>query len=236
MGLPDRPKKCVMNQVTTTCPHCTTVFRVNPEQLARREGLVKCGRCGAVFNGYETVAGSAMSPVLADQLPTTLKPRNKKHRYLTWGFGIGGLFVLLLITLFIGRNVLVRAWPELHDGFAGLLDPLGLRVELPTKLDLWVIESSDMREEPSDTSEVWLLATLRNRASFEQAYPWLDLALLDGEGTPLEVRRIPPKEYFGKKMDPYSGLGPNLEINIKLKLKRGQMKESGYRLVLFYPH
>ncbi len=45
-----------MTRVTTTCPQCNTIFRVNPEQLAARRGQVRCGRCRHVFNGYETVS------------------------------------------------------------------------------------------------------------------------------------------------------------------------------------
>lgn len=32
------------------CPACDTVFRVGREQLAARQGLVRCGRCSEVFN------------------------------------------------------------------------------------------------------------------------------------------------------------------------------------------
>ena len=34
----------------TRCPGCATVFRVTPEQLALREGQVRCGHCRAVFD------------------------------------------------------------------------------------------------------------------------------------------------------------------------------------------
>ena len=36
----------------TSCPECNTRFRATPEQLAIRQGLVKCGSCGQVFNGF----------------------------------------------------------------------------------------------------------------------------------------------------------------------------------------
>jgi predicted Zn finger-like uncharacterized protein len=35
----------------TRCPGCATVFRVTPEQLALREGQVRCGHCKTVFDG-----------------------------------------------------------------------------------------------------------------------------------------------------------------------------------------
>jgi predicted Zn finger-like uncharacterized protein len=35
----------------TRCPGCATVFRVKPEQLALRDGQVRCGHCKTVFDG-----------------------------------------------------------------------------------------------------------------------------------------------------------------------------------------
>ena len=35
----------------TRCPGCHTVFRVKPQQLAMREGQVRCGHCKTVFDG-----------------------------------------------------------------------------------------------------------------------------------------------------------------------------------------
>ncbi|MEO8537670.1 MAG: MJ0042-type zinc finger domain-containing protein, partial [Betaproteobacteria bacterium] len=37
----------------TRCPGCATVFRVTAEQLALREGQVRCGQCRAVFDAND---------------------------------------------------------------------------------------------------------------------------------------------------------------------------------------
>lgn len=37
----------------TRCPQCETVFRVGADQLAAREGLVRCGRCLKIFKAEE---------------------------------------------------------------------------------------------------------------------------------------------------------------------------------------
>ena len=37
--------------LATTCPKCNTSFRVAPEQLASRRGMVRCGICQNVFSG-----------------------------------------------------------------------------------------------------------------------------------------------------------------------------------------
>lgn len=37
--------------MTTRCPRCGTTFRVVPDQLRVRSGLVRCGECATVFDG-----------------------------------------------------------------------------------------------------------------------------------------------------------------------------------------
>ena len=37
--------------LATRCPVCGTAFRVQRAQLAARSGKVRCGKCGAVFDG-----------------------------------------------------------------------------------------------------------------------------------------------------------------------------------------
>jgi len=41
--------------LVTTCKHCAARFRVTPDQLNLRQGQVRCGECGGVFNGFESL-------------------------------------------------------------------------------------------------------------------------------------------------------------------------------------
>ena len=41
--------------LVTTCDHCQSRFRVTPQQLNARQGRVRCGRCQAVFNGFQAL-------------------------------------------------------------------------------------------------------------------------------------------------------------------------------------
>ena len=40
----------------TQCPACGTAFRVTPPQLQAQHGMVRCGRCALVFDGFEMLA------------------------------------------------------------------------------------------------------------------------------------------------------------------------------------
>lgn len=42
--------------MTTQCPSCSTTFRVTPQQLQSQQGMVRCGRCAMVFDGFKALA------------------------------------------------------------------------------------------------------------------------------------------------------------------------------------
>lgn len=39
----------------TTCPSCQTTFEITTEQLNAHQGDVRCGRCGKVFNAFDSL-------------------------------------------------------------------------------------------------------------------------------------------------------------------------------------
>ncbi len=48
----------------TQCPSCLTTFRVTPQQLQAHHGMVRCGRCSAVFDGFKSLG------TLPDDVPS----------------------------------------------------------------------------------------------------------------------------------------------------------------------
>jgi len=55
--------------MVTSCPACTTTFRVTPEELARRQGKVRCGRCRGVFDAFKSLATLADDPAAERMQP-----------------------------------------------------------------------------------------------------------------------------------------------------------------------
>jgi predicted Zn finger-like uncharacterized protein len=51
----------------TQCTHCQAIFRVTTAELTASDGNVRCGECGRVFNGLETL--SVLAPENADTGP-----------------------------------------------------------------------------------------------------------------------------------------------------------------------
>ncbi|MBI4753903.1 MAG: DUF3426 domain-containing protein [Betaproteobacteria bacterium] len=51
--------------IITRCPGCETLFRVTREQLQMRDGRVRCGQCGHVFNALHTLLEPSTIPAEA---------------------------------------------------------------------------------------------------------------------------------------------------------------------------
>ncbi|SEQ94017.1 MJ0042 family finger-like domain-containing protein [Nitrosomonas sp. Nm51] len=41
--------------LVTLCPGCGTTYKIYPEQLQAQNGLVRCGKCQVIFNGFSTL-------------------------------------------------------------------------------------------------------------------------------------------------------------------------------------
>lgn len=280
----------------TTCPACTTVFRVYDEQLAARDGRVRCGQCSTVFDARTALkmepadsasqtSGSAadtrpkdkaLSFPEIERVPDTLpvaspnvdasgaKARSARRAELpmappaepgppsSWAMYaarresrrtpvawtiLGVLLALILIAQasFYYRAELVRLIPYARPLFEELCARLDCRVPLPRHAQMVSIESSDLQADPANPSVMVLTATLRNRATFAQAYPSLELTLTDSRDQPLARRVLGAADYLGPAGLGEAAFKANSELSVKLYVEASALKAAGYRLYLFYP-
>ena len=63
--------------LATRCPFCETVFRLQPEQLTLRRGLVRCGHCKEVFDASSSLfdVSGGVSVDKAKQAGAMTEPR-----------------------------------------------------------------------------------------------------------------------------------------------------------------
>jgi len=108
-------------------------------------------------------------------------------------------------------------------------------VPLPQHADLMGIESSDLEADPARENRITLNALLRNRAPYAQAFPNLELTLNDLNDKPLARRVFRPADYLHPPENEQTGLLPNHELAIKLRLDVTELRPTGYRLALLYP-
>lgn len=58
-----------MNELVTRCPTCGTAFRALPAQLSARAGMVRCGKCAAVFDGLANLVEESPDPGALEPSP-----------------------------------------------------------------------------------------------------------------------------------------------------------------------
>lgn len=163
-------------------------------------------------------------------------PATPRRRFLPWAAGTGALFLLLAGQLaYLFRTELAALYPGVRPSLERACAVLGCEVPLPRKVQFMHIEASDLQADPGRPERLTLSLALRNRASFRQAYPAIELTLTDGEGRPLARRVLLPRDYLREDGVEAQGIGPNTVTDIRLALETGDLRPNGYRLYTFYP-
>jgi len=131
-------------------------------------------------------------------LPAFAASRRRARSQRSWPWLAG--CALLLLTL-AGEIALADPSRWIDDaGVRGWLDPLAANfgVRLPLRQDASALElsSRDIRPHPSVEGALIISATLRNDASFAQAWPVVEVTLSDFDEKPVAMRRFQPREYL----------------------------------------
>ena len=166
--------------------------------------------------------------VASDYLAGAAPPRR-------WPWVAGTLFLgaaLLVQVAYAYRTELAKNYPAWRPALEAACDRMGCKVDLPRDAERVSIESSDLNPE-SDKKRLQLVAMLKNRATYPQSYPHLELTLTDVRDQPLVRRVFAPGEYLEKGAA--GSFGPNAEVAVKLLLEIDDVTASGYRVYLFYP-
>ena len=173
-------------------------------------------------------APEAARPGLAQRLlhqPTTAQ---------MWYAAAAGLALLLVLQLaFAYRSELAGRYSTLRTGFTAICERVGCSMTLPQRPDLVRIEASDVHMiDASRPQLIQLTATLRSYASYDLAYPALDLVLTNANEHALARRIFTPDEYLDQTRDPLAGIAANAEITVALDLDTGNLNAAGFRLDL----
>lgn len=196
------------------------------QELGRVTGLIMPRETTAIPGYSKWVEGMVTAPLAL--------PRETPSR---WPFVLASVLLVLGLTaqvVFHWRSEIVVALPSLRPAIAALAQSLGAELPLPRRVELVSIESSDLQSDPKLGNLLVLNATLRNRATFAQAIPSLELALTDTQDAAIARRVLAPGDFLAPAIagSPFAANG---EINVKLWIEARQLLAAGYRLYVFYP-
>lgn len=277
-------------RMSTRCPACGTAFRVYPEQLAARDGQVRCGKCASIFDARSTlvtedepepphavppapppvstpsvavshtealaqVEAVVSQPVVAaappepeisvsdDDSDFEFGPRaRRRSAVITALWSLAALVMALALAgqlAYAYRGELALLVPESRPWIESACKRLGCAIPLPQHVELVSIEASELAAERGVPGMLTLSAALRNRASFAQAFPHLELTLTDAADQPVARRVLAPREYLDAAAALRTDAGTfaaGAEQPVKLHIDAAGLNASGYRIFLFYHH
>lgn len=249
-----------MTDRAVTCPQCRSRFRVTPAQLIQRGGLVRCGDCRTVFDGFAalgaidaeaqlpaepaatrapSVDSSGATPTKANHAAAEALPLGRPataSRSSAWGAGALVLGLSLAAQATLAAREGIADWqPSTRAVLEGACRALGCTVDYRSRPEALKLEDAELIEMPGRPGQVSLQARIRNRAGAPQAFPPLELALRDATGN-REVRRVlRPADYLGADAAARPVLPAGGEALVNVRLESRGFKPTGYVLTLLRP-
>jgi predicted Zn finger-like uncharacterized protein len=225
---------------TVFCPHCHALFdalqrlidELPPEpfeQLPTRVPAATPPELELPVFRPHVAAQAEEPPVLAARdatrafvpAPTFAHARRRPPRPARNGRWWAASFVLAIALLLqVGwaerthwlDDARVRPWADRACA------KLGCRLPLRRDLAALVLVSRDIRRHPSVADALVVSASLRNTATFAQAYPVIAITLSDLDENRIAMRRFNPREYLGDPAEIETGLAAGATTNITLEI------------------
>jgi predicted Zn finger-like uncharacterized protein len=177
------------------------------------------------------VEDAGLRPARAEWKPRT--SLRERPRLLYAGAVVLLLAVLGAQALFEYRDVLAAHAPFTRPVLAALCVPIGCSVGPLRDAGALSIDASDLRADPGHRGLLELSATIRNRAAYPIAWPYLELTLTDASDHVVARRAFEPGDYAAA--DVRQGIAGNGEQVVRLFFDASETLQAGYRLYLFYP-
>lgn len=145
------------------------------------------------------------------------------------------LAALLAQAAYWFRTELAMAVPGTRPHLEAACRVLGCVIPPPRQIALLSIESSELQVDRNVPGLLTLNATLRNRATFAQAHPAIEVTLTDAAERPLARRVLAPADYLGDRLVREPLFAAASEHAVQLHIDATSYRPTGYRLFLFHP-
>ena len=166
--------------------------------------------------------------------------QEKRERRLLPSWVLATAIPILLVllggqALFHFRDAIAAHWPTTKPALIKLCAVAGCEVRPMADIAGLSIEASDLQADPAHRGLLILSATIRNRAPYPLAYPYVELTLSDAQDQIVVRRAFAPEEYLSGAADPRGGIAGNTELAVKLFIDASATTQAGYQVYLFYP-
>jgi predicted Zn finger-like uncharacterized protein len=164
--------------------------------------------------------------------------KQERHLVPSWVLALAIPILLVLLAgqaLFHFRDAIAAHWPTAKPALIKLCALARCEVRPMTDISGLSIEASDLQADPAHRGLLILSSTIRNRAPYPLAYPYVELTLSDAQDQIVVRRAFAPEEYLSAAADPRTGIAGNSELAVKLFIDASATSQAGYQVYLFYP-
>ena len=162
------------------------------------------------------------------------KSTKKLPKWLMLLLVLALLLAAIAQSIYFLRSEIAIYYPNVKPYLVETCKQLGCAIGLPKKIELIVIDDSDIQEDADHLGLIRLSCTIINQAGFNQAYPNLELTLTDVEDKPKLRRIFKPSEYLAANTNIANGLAAGEEVKVKLAIATHGEAVSGYRVLVTY--
>jgi hypothetical protein len=192
-------------------------------------------------NGIEVIELAAPPDAEA---PTTEEPafiraakRAPRRGFSVFYSGGSALLALLAATqlAIVFRTELMTRWPDLRPALVQLCASFGCSIGWPAQPDQLAVMGSELQA-IAGTDVLELTAVVRNRASFTQALPALEVTLTDSRNRAVARKVFTAADYLGAAGEPRAriddGLTAGTDLTIRVYFEARGVQAAGF---LVYP-
>jgi predicted Zn finger-like uncharacterized protein len=237
------------------CGHCRTVFNGREQMISLAPPADGEQEYDELAQGPPTVtlrSARALDPPPPDEPSPEVQEDDYENRFAwkkrpreTSAALYATLIPILLLTLamqavFHFRDAIAANWPKTQPLLTRVCAVARCTIHPLNDVDALTIDASDLQRDQAHQGLLILTATLRNRAHYPIAFPYLELSLTgtqEGSGKiPTVARRVlAPADYAGGTTDVGAGMPPNREFLVKVFIDASATTQEGYLLYPFYP-
>lgn len=187
-----------------------------------------------------SISEAAAEPTTSEEPAFIRGARRESNRGFSIVFSIGALLLAVVAAAqlaVIFRSELLTRAPSVRPVLAPLCEWLGCTLGWPTQPDQLAVIGSELQALPGiDVLE--LTAVVRNRASFTQALPALEVTLTDARNQPIARKVLTPADYLAAAGEPRTridqGLAAGADFTIRVFFEARGVQAAGFLVYPFF--
>jgi predicted Zn finger-like uncharacterized protein len=187
-----------MSELITRCPECATAFRLASAQLDMADGMVRCGKCMAVFDAENNVPLPVVTALLHNEFtrPPVPEKQPPTGRRLTTAMVVvlGALLLAGQYSYFFSRELSqISTYRQPLRQFCNLL---GCQIDPFRDLNQLSIKRFIVRPDPNQPIALAVDLIIENSAAFDQPYPKLFIRFEDLQNELVAQRIFSAQQYL----------------------------------------